>query len=115
VAPPLVLLGHGGSGHKRSDRIRDLAFWLVETAGLAAVAIDGPFHGERAQEPFTIPGYQARVAAEGAANVVERMISDWCATIELVDELWTRHHRQLRLSGVLDGHTLRIAACGCPR
>lgn len=82
--PRLVLLGHGGSHHKRSDRILELAIWLVETAGLAAAAIDGPFHGERANGEFTVSKYQACVATEGAANVVERMVGDWRATIEAV-------------------------------
>jgi dienelactone hydrolase len=85
--PVLVLLGHGGSGHKRSARVLGTARWLAENAGLAAVAIDGPFHGERAHEPFTVADYQARVAAEGADGVLERMVDDWRATIEVVDEL----------------------------
>jgi dienelactone hydrolase len=79
AAAPLVLLGHGGSGNKRSDRNVALAQWFVEVAGLAALAIDGPFHGDRADGD-----YQAHIAAEGAVNVVARMTGDWCAAIDAV-------------------------------
>ena len=44
---PLVLLGHGGAGHKRDASRLDYARGYV-ARGLAAAAIDGPFHGDRA-------------------------------------------------------------------
>src|SRR5262245_52192168 len=44
---PLVLIGHGGSGHKRADRQLLLGRRLAGVSQMAVAAIDGPFHGDR--------------------------------------------------------------------
>lgn len=44
---PLVLLGHGGGMHKRSPLIDRLGSWLAGGHGIACLAIDLPFHGDR--------------------------------------------------------------------
>jgi len=78
--PPLILLGHGGSSDKRSRRNVDLAHWFASHAGFAAVAIDGPYHGDRAiagQEA----DWHARMAKEGIHVVLDRMTQDWQVTV----------------------------------
>lgn len=63
---PLVLIGHGGSGHKLDDSRLDLARRYT-ARGLAAAAIDGPWHGER-----------ERAHAElDDERVLDGMIADW--------------------------------------
>jgi dienelactone hydrolase len=83
TARPLVLLGHGGSGHKRGPRQLQLAHRLARS-GLAVTAIDGPFHGERAGEPRSTTAYQQLIVDHGVERVLDGMTKDWLATIDAV-------------------------------
>ena len=44
---PLVLMGHGGSQHKKTPGIRARATQLAQRHGYATLAIDAPGHGDR--------------------------------------------------------------------
>jgi dienelactone hydrolase len=81
---PLVLVGHGGSQHKRSDAVLDVARPLVERHGFAVAAIDGPIHGARRADGG-LDG--AKVIAEfrtmwTAAPLIDETVADWRATLD---------------------------------
>lgn len=86
---PLVLLGHGGSAHKREAYILSLARRLVRHHGVAAAAIDGPTHGDR-----SLPG-QSDVAsvrrefrlAWARPETTDQMIEDWRSTLDALQKL----------------------------
>ncbi|WP_256839223.1 dienelactone hydrolase family protein [Ornithinimicrobium faecis] len=109
--PPVVLLAHGGSGHKGIDRHRRLATRLAGDHGIAALAIDGPFHGARA-----VPGdgglaYQQRVIAQGPHSVHQSMAQDWHSALSvLVDDRLIGSGR-IGFLGLSMGARYGLAAC----
>jgi dienelactone hydrolase len=93
---PLVLVGHGGTGHKRMPYVLSFARRLVRHRGYAVAAIDGPGHGDRAGAETTgdrspsagIP----RAFLSSIADAAESMTADWTTTLEelrALDEVGT--------------------------
>ncbi len=77
---PLVLLGHGGSGHKRSAKMLRMGQLLAGRYGWWAAAIDGPVHGARggvndAADPTYAQMWQR-------AGVVQDMLDDWRSALD---------------------------------
>jgi dienelactone hydrolase len=83
--PPLVLLGHGGSGHKRNERMVMLGRMFAGEYGWYAAAIDGPAHGERG--PVSDASDPAYRQMWQRPEVVQDMIDDWQATLDALSTL----------------------------
>src|SRR5215475_9953189 len=86
---PLVLMGHGGSGHKRSDRHLLLGRRFAGVSQMAAAAIDGPYHGDRVPAQLDRRQFQEMMAAAGVDKVTDGMVDDWSATLEALGQLDT--------------------------
>ncbi len=80
---PLVLVGHGGSGHKKSQLVLDIAIPMVKRHGYAVAAIDGPVHGaRRAVFADGLPVRDEFLALWRAGGSVDPMVADWRAAID---------------------------------
>lgn len=82
---PLILMGHGGSGHKRNARMAMLGQLFASEYGWCAAAIDGPVHGERG--PVTEAGHPAYRQMWQRPDVVDSMIADWRVTLDALGGL----------------------------
>jgi pimeloyl-ACP methyl ester carboxylesterase len=81
----VVLMGHGGSGHKREDYVVALARRLVRTASLAVASIDGPVHGDRRAVPTEDPTVVLMEFAQRWTDddtLTDLMVRDWTATLD---------------------------------
>jgi dienelactone hydrolase len=86
---PLVLIGHGGTQHKRSPNVVALARTLVRHEGFAAVTIDAPYHGDRAPAAERdLPrderrrALRSRLFGRERGDTTARMLGDWTATLD---------------------------------
>lgn len=80
----LVLLGHGGTTHKKTEYIMTMA-GLLAKKGIATMAIDGPGHGDRAAsgDPMSRDWF-AKAWQEGGGN--DGMLADWRAALDFIED-----------------------------
>lgn len=89
---PLVLMGHGGGGSKKSGRIVELAERFARR-GYAVAAIDQPNHGDRASPEF-LPENMAETRRKlGLAEMTRRThaatpqsVEDWRITLNQLQQ-----------------------------
>jgi dienelactone hydrolase len=90
---PTILIGHGGTQHKRTPGVLSLARRLVRHLGYGAVAIDAPEHGDRRTEPqdAVAPNEMrqriANMTPEQLKAMAERnggAVGEWRATLDAV-------------------------------
>jgi predicted esterase len=82
---PLILVGHGGSGHKTSDLVLDAVKKLVVPLKIAVLAIDGPVHGARRDD--SKDGVAVRQEFRdlwSRGGEVDAMVEDWKAALDEV-------------------------------
>ena len=84
---PLVLIGHGGSGHKREDHLVALARRFVRHNTIAAATIDGPVHGDREPEELRSAPLEKRRKHLVGDRVTDSMVEDWKATLDALQKL----------------------------
>ena len=82
---PLVLMGHGGSGHKRNGRMTMLGRMFAGEYGWCTAAIDGPVHGDRG--PVTEANHPLYRQMWQRPDVVKDMIDDWRTTLDALGSL----------------------------
>jgi dienelactone hydrolase len=111
-----VLLSHGGSGHKRTERHLQMGRSLA-SAGVAVIAIDGPYHGERVQAPMVPSAYQQLIADEGIDRVTARLTADWLEAVSALAVLGLADGARVSVFGMSMGARfgLPVAAALGPR
>ena len=80
----LVLLGHGGTAHKKVEYIEQVARMLA-ARGIASMAIDGPEHGDRAAGAGAIRNVDAFVQMWHDGGGTDAVIEDWRAALDFVE------------------------------
>ncbi|MFJ6676075.1 dienelactone hydrolase family protein [Actinosynnema sp. NPDC091369] len=96
---PLVLIGHGGGGHKKGWDVVSRAFPYVTSCGFAVAAIDAPGTGDRPAHP-EIRRLVAAIGEREAAGepfgpawpalndtVAAELVPDWRTTLDALQEL----------------------------
>jgi dienelactone hydrolase len=91
--------------------------WLASTSGLAVIAIDGPYHGDRVPAPMAPPAYQQLIADEGIESVTARMTADWLAAVSALADRGLADDAHVSVFGMSMGARfgLPVAAALGPR
>jgi dienelactone hydrolase len=106
----LVLLGHGGGGHKEAPFVTWIGRWLASGPNYAALAIDLPYHGDRTPadeigmsvvERRSRMGLQAWRARNSEAT--SQAVADWQAAITAVQDLDQAVHASVGYVGLSMG------------
>lgn len=87
---PLVLIGHGAANTKSEPYVMSMARRFVRHHKFAAVAIDGPVHGDRRRDGSLDGAVMFLEFAQRWANdpdVTRNMAADWRATIDVIQTL----------------------------
>jgi alpha-beta hydrolase superfamily lysophospholipase len=81
----LVLLGHGGTSHKKVEYIVLVARMLA-TKGIASLAIDAPGHGERANHGVADLDLDAFEQTWHAGGGTDAVVEEWKATLNFIED-----------------------------
>ena len=76
TALPTVLIGHGGTQHKRVPNVLSLGRRLVRHLGYRAVAIDAPGHGDRVTDHAAAEKARERLGAAIASGQPMRLTAE---------------------------------------
>lgn len=119
---PVVLLGHGGTQHKRTPNILGLARRFVRHLGVSAVALDAPGHGDRVLDAQAADEFrrelERRVTARGGEASeaeasrplvdVDRAVAEWSALLDLLEADSITREGQIGYWGVSMGTMIGV-------
>jgi len=84
---PVVLVGHGGSGHRKSQLVLDFVQDIVLEFQMAVVAIDGPVHGDRRGVFMDGPVVRQEFREIWATGLsIDPMVEDWQSCIDHLNQ-----------------------------
>jgi dienelactone hydrolase len=95
---------HGGTGHKRNERMLELGNMFARDYGWCAAAIDASGHGERG----SVGELEGFVEWWGDGSVVEEAIADWRATLDMLERLGEVDSARIGYWGMSMGSMLGI-------